>query len=129
MRVPRVRFTVRRLMVVVAVVGIAAGVVSLSVRYESDRRVSYYQALASKHAGRERDYLDEIRLIDDEARRSAVLRSNPAYVAHWRRWYQLSAAHHAQLKVKYGRAALHPWRPVSPDPPMPQGYPPPRPAP
>ena len=91
MRMPRFRFTVRRMMVVVAIVAI---LIALKVR--RDRFV----ALAAHYAMKE-----ELTLGTADA----VLASDRA-----------KAARRERLRVTYTRAARYPWLPVAPDPPEPQ---------
>ncbi len=114
MRVPRVRFTVRRLMVVVAVVALAFGIVRLWALRQ------LYLQKAAEHAGF----------------RAYVLNS-PDSIRHWEfRWtdqrmgqpasYPWPAGppfvpaitkYHDDMRIKYERAARYPWLPVEPDPP------------
>jgi hypothetical protein len=94
MRLPRARFTVRRMMVVVAVAGVAlqgARLAGLSLRY---------RRLAESYAGWGR----WPRKSSEEAR------------ARERR--KVAWAH--ALARKYERAARAPWLPVEPDPPEPK---------
>ncbi len=92
MRFPRVRFTVRRMMVAVAIV---ACICWASLLIERRRR---FLIIAGSHRmpdarflwNRGADY--ELRLV---------------------RW-------HDEMQAKYEFAAAHPWLPVAPDPPAPE---------
>jgi hypothetical protein len=93
MRLPCVRFTVRRLMVAVAVVAVAAGGLHLwELRVLYLRTALLHEVLSSLfqegHACAGRD---------------------PG-----------RSAHHQVLRIKYERAARRPWLPVEPDPPEPR---------
>jgi hypothetical protein len=113
MKIPRVRFTMRRLMVAVAILGFALGVAELW------RRSRLYTERASDHAGR----------------RSNILQS-PGSIAYWESRWQAQregrsgaypwpdgppfvpaiADYHDQMWAKWERAARLPWLPVEPDP-------------
>ncbi len=92
LRLPRPRFTVRRLMLVVAVAGLAIGggmwVHNLS------RLSGYYAARARKH-----------RTIELAMRTTA--------------WFKSRADHHKSVALKYDQASRYPWLSVEPDPPEP----------
>lgn len=106
-RLPRVRFTVRRLMVVVAVAAVAIGGAAWVVRV--GRLASDYRRLHARHSS-------EVQRYHEEA--SKALRSR-----NGRDRYVLAsrlADYHARLESKYGHAAHNPWLPVDPDPPPPE---------
>lgn len=93
MPVPRVRFTVRRMMVAVAIV---AG-------WRDARRMEYgFRAL--DHAVRERAFA-----TGSSGCFTLACAINPR-----------KAAYHADLARKYEWAAEYPWLPVPPDPPEPE---------
>jgi len=116
MGIPRVRFTVRRLMVAVAVVALAFGIVRLWAARQ------LYLEKAAEHAGF----------------RALVLRS-PNTIAYWEsRWtaqreglparypwpggppfVPAMAKYHDAMRIKYERAARYPWLPIEPDLPKP----------
>lgn len=121
-RLPRVRFTVRRLMVAVAVAAVLMGLVAQGLRRASLLRLADYHArearryrtivvssasvAADYRAGRpglEGDYEAGARLYSDQVR-----------------WFGPLADHHEALRGKYERAARRPWLPVEPDLPPPQ---------
>jgi len=96
MRVPRVRFTVRRMMIAVAVVGAMMGWFALQ------RRAERFQQRAAAHgrkAEAARDYM-------------ALGIYNPTLTKHH--------AYHEEMRRKYDRGVLHPWLFVAPDPPEPK---------
>jgi hypothetical protein len=113
---PRVRFTVRRMIVAVAVIALAFWMVRLWAARQ------LYLQKAAKHAGF----------------RANVLRS-PNSIAYWEsRWTDQRegkparypwpagppfvpalAKYHDAMRMKYERAARYPWLPIEPDPPEP----------
>ena len=116
MRLPRVRFTVRRMLTVVAIVALGFGMI----RLWATRQL--YLEKAAEHAGF----------------RAHVLRS-PESIAYWEaRWKDqreglparypwpagppfvpaIAKYHHA-MRIKYERAARYPWLSVDVDPPKP----------
>ncbi len=103
MRVPRVRFTVRRMMVAVAIVGLASG---LWRRRESFLEESRRYAVAAT--------LHPCSLPPEEG------------TDEYRRWQEEEEMirrrddHLLRLAAKYERAARYPWLPVAPDPPEPR---------
>jgi hypothetical protein len=144
MPLPRVRFTVRRMMVAVAIVGIFLGLVSAIESRRWSMRSKEYAATAKFHHDLEeiakqgiteegentswwRERAKQIRM---ERRRTGPLAAYEAvaldcdkhavatieYAARWRR----KASHYAAIALKYEEAANHPWLPVPPDPPEPE---------
>jgi tetratricopeptide (TPR) repeat protein len=122
-RLLRLRFTVWRLMVVVAAVALVTGASREALRL-TRRRATYLKS-AAEQARQEAAYgqleqssleLAETALVADgmwqvrevarQARKDAVM-------------YQKTAGYHAALKQKYLAAAARPWRSVEPDPPPP----------
>ena len=102
MPLPRVRFTVRRMMVAVAIAGVLVGGLRM-------RRLSaVYQALSESNANDEDFYLaalsDRFKL------------GHPSY----ERTFRDRLDYHRSMRVKYERAARRPWLPVPPDPPEPE---------
>jgi hypothetical protein len=88
---PRVRFTLRRMMVAVAVVAIGLGVVDWI-----GRRAARFRALWAYHINR------------------VGLVSSPNPWPH-----EVQGIYHLKMGEKYRVAALRPWLPVEPDPPEP----------
>jgi hypothetical protein len=105
MKLPRVRFTVRRLMVAVAAVGLIVGL-----GVEGERRRERFRQEAIRH------YV--IRSDGESARRvwAQLPTVFPERVAAIKAWL----SYHDRMARKYERAARFPWRPVAADPPEPQ---------
>jgi len=134
MKLPRVRFTVRRLMVAVSVVGLALG------GWLTYRRWVVYREKAAWHAAQEgwaRFYLGGgmavIRMADgrvEEVNGPVAVRTptadgglteftippTPGYDAET---LTRRADHHARFRRKYEHASARPWLAVVPDPPGP----------
>jgi hypothetical protein len=112
---PRARFTVRGLMIAVAVAGALLGAAVEALRLR--RRSAEYAALAGRHAANERTF----RAIAAAGPGGALL-----LIAHGpgtrsrRTTPGAEADHEAALRLKYERAARYPWLPVAPDPPEPE---------
>lgn len=90
MRLPRVRFTVRRMMVAVALMAFLLWTVKLSAEYT--RRAQSFSS-----------WLGEPKSAET---------GRPRYFA--------KLQHYAEMERKYRRAAWFPWAPVPPDPPEPR---------
>jgi CO/xanthine dehydrogenase FAD-binding subunit len=116
MRFTRPRFTVRRLMVVVAVVAVIVGVERL---YE--RRIAFL-LLASEHARLE----DRAQKLSGSMSDTATLneaKGNDDAAEGWRRrasFQDVEAISRGLMRRKYERAARNPWLPLEPDPPKPK---------
>jgi hypothetical protein len=113
MRRPRFRFTVRGMMVAVAIAAVIMGAATLMVRRRG------YLALAEKYTVEERLYVVSAR----GAERDRDKRGSEAVVRTWaQRAVRLAgeAREAARLRMKYERAARYPWLPVAPDPPEPK---------
>jgi hypothetical protein len=124
MRVPRLRFTVRRMMIVVAIVGVIAGVEAIRQRRESFRsRMTY-------HAGQLQGIADENEPWNhDEWKRCwypeyGTPRESPPPSASQREAYSENRkqhiAYHEWMYWKYRLASKRPWLSVSPDRPEPE---------
>jgi len=130
MRLPRVRFTVRRMMIAVAIVGVllASGMEArwlhrkhreyvnrASIDSEGERLYSEWAAWDIKHESDLRSMFKRYghEGLDDWARRMADYHGRQA--AKFTLW----ANYHARMKAKYEAAARRPWLPVEPDPPEP----------
>jgi hypothetical protein len=101
----RVRFTVRRMMVVVPLIGALAGV---ALRGASLLWLSVeYQVLAEKHAA----------LAQSAPGRVSVAHVSGKVLAEW---WSPRREYHLRMKEKYEQAAGEPWLPVEPDPPEPE---------
>jgi tetratricopeptide (TPR) repeat protein len=124
MRLPRVRFTVRRIMAVVAVISLVLGVSIEAFRLRRQRET--YLRLVTEHKLQEGHYqlleqselemaaFDEsfLKQIETQAGSRPKARSLVAAVT-----FHKSAQYHAALKQKYLTAAARPWRSIEPDPP------------
>jgi hypothetical protein len=124
MRLPRVRFTIRRLMIAVAVVGVGLGIegyrrrlVSVSVRrrqvamaYRLDAQMYKVEAMAAEL---------ERTTPKGFVGFTADNPSGPIDDDGIARRFRL-ATHYQELAVKYRRASGYPWLPVGPDPPAPE---------
>jgi hypothetical protein len=115
MRLPRPRFTVRRLMIAVAIVAIFLGV-----WLWAERRRARLDALASWHDRQVvcvfKGYIgpdDEI--IWEPTSRPLKMGDPPVSLRQ-----QRISTWHRQFAQKYWRAARYPWLPVEPDPPEPK---------
>jgi hypothetical protein len=113
MQMFRVRFTVRRMMVVVAVAAVALTLLAGVLR---DRRRSQYLRLAAFH---EREGSRIAEMLDMEGRsRRMWMKPDPAS----NRWLAVpreEVEYRVQMRRKYECAAAHPWLSVEPDPPIP----------
>jgi hypothetical protein len=134
MRLPRVRFTVRRMMIAVAVVAVLIGVglhVERAIRFS--RLSTNYVEFAAMYAEyesilrkRERNH----RELAERERESADKFQRSSSVELWRRLAQEDtdradkfkslAEYHSRMKAKYQAAARRPWLDVEPDPPRPE---------
>jgi hypothetical protein len=143
MRVPRVRFTIRRMMLVVAAVALILAGIITPARLRGLR--SHYRAKAADNAspaqlyrldsevrGREIKWLPmEAQMLEapvgvnryytpeQTARRVARLLASEGRLRAEAAQYAARAAYHASLKVKYNRAAARPWEWIGPDPQAP----------
>jgi hypothetical protein len=98
----RIRFTVRRVMVLVAIAGLAMAVATLV------KRSNEFRALAEEQAEAE---LTSVGYADDARGEGR----DPQRVARG----EEMATYHRALRIKYERAARYPWLSVKPDPPIP----------
>lgn len=137
MRMPRVRFSVRGLMVVVAIAGVVFAVPRVlwlrtryflnEARYHALLQAAYNKGHIDYHGDLiwPHRYLELTISVDD-------LESWKAYLATRRpipSWKQVTVSadrapgisfYHWNLRNKYERAARQPWLPVAPDPPEPE---------
>jgi hypothetical protein len=126
MRIPRVRFTVRRLMVAVVIAGIVLGIERLwhrSAEYAGiagqharkaigwDEHVSWLDGVAAKHARKAATGTGDSRSRD---------RENADKWAAVANGYRGMKGYHEAMRDKYAHAARYPWLPVAPDPPEPE---------
>jgi hypothetical protein len=145
MRMPRIRFTVRGIMVVVALVAVGIGGVIWGMRLEP--LAQRYRDLAKSHAEDERSSSEMAEQMEKLARNSdrelhkletlantsenaeirlsyrGAIRS--ARDSLWREKHfadvaKRRAIYHGILRGKYARAARYPWLPVAADLPVPR---------
>jgi hypothetical protein len=116
MRLPRLRFTVRRLLVAVAVIAALWCAERMRQQRATQQRSEYYQASAALYRMFGRQFREAY------ATRSAnvfaiqhgpTFAATPALRLKW-------ARHYESLASKYEDAVSHPWEPVPPDPPPPE---------
>jgi hypothetical protein len=119
MRMPRFRFTVRQMMVAVAIVAIIVGSwLVLS------RKVRLYRRLSSTHEVHERNYEFLLRRSDQPGRaltdgvytweEGGAARNGP-YGRRLAREYARRQAAHARMRRAYDRAVSRPWLVIEPD--------------
>jgi hypothetical protein len=144
MRLPRIRFTVRRIMLIVAITAVALGANDLRLRYQRYRALSSVHewtgrscsTMAERHAAtaagneREAERLRAAIRSDRESKHPQVVQgilqiaANTAAQAEVERAaerkFRARAQFHEALRVKYERAARRPWILVEPDPPEPE---------
>jgi hypothetical protein len=108
MRVPRVRFTVRRMMIAVAIIGATLGSMVSIVNWLTWSRDCHRRASVHRRAG------------DYESLMAGDHRPEYGFHPYLATKYERRAAHHVQMRLKWERAAWHPWTQVAPDPPEPK---------
>jgi len=115
MRLPRVRFTVWRMMVAVAVVGGLAGLARIGYQWRNYRE-RYLTNTAYERSWRK--IVDEPMIFHHRSRMTAEEVSRRT---EDRREFRLrNVQYHAVLKRKYEYAMWHPWALLSPDPEPPE---------
>jgi hypothetical protein len=113
MQMPRVRFTVRSMMVVVAIVAVAIWT-PMWAKSQLDARRTYFVELARQYYDKRMiacsfAYSGPGGAIMEERIKADKVRRDRASV------------YYSDLIQKYLRAARYPWLPVGPDPPEPPG--------
>jgi hypothetical protein len=113
MRLPRVRFTVRRMMVAVAAVAVAT---SLGISWQ---RRQHFLRITVGFALRESAVQGQVLSSSRSLPRSLQLH---VYDGNGTTWTvrPSNATYYAMMREKYDRAARYPFLPVAPDPPEPQ---------
>jgi hypothetical protein len=124
MRVPGVRFTVRTMIVAVAVVAGCFGVEAMK------RRSRDFRDQAESHkreAGEiaielspDPDGRWEVFWFSKDPHPPEPARYSPTELRDWQVSKERRIAYHVMLYQKYRRAAARPWLPIEPDPPEPQ---------
>src|SRR5947209_518836 len=123
MWMPRIRFTVRRMMAAVVIAALALGGERVRRHREwciERAKVHGFEAESYALYGDEDLYepsFDPSTTAEEMERQAAVRRKNEADEASLRR---SKSTYHSALRAKYERAARYPWLPVAPDPPEPK---------
>lgn len=133
MKFPRVRFTTRRLMMLVAVAGCLSGAEVTRRRCEAFRELALCHKLTIENI--ENEYAPATR-EEWEAQafhgkllpsyrnyprgRHAPSDDDPPHIAEWRKSQARRIAFHEMMYRKYERATLYPWLLVEADPPQPE---------
>lgn len=128
MRMPRVRFTVRRMMIAVVIASIPLGAIARGLRLHAISREHFAERDSflqrAEGAAPPRPITGFVcgtgwsEMPDEE--RERILRDDyggPSSEAY--RLFRFGRHHH-KLGMKYWEAARHPWLPVEPDPPIPK---------
>jgi hypothetical protein len=113
MPMPRARFTVRRMMALVAISAALLAVGALIQRsLKLGERAAYHERMASEEAEKARSLENLARAANDpqDAAEIRVVADGHARVSAW----------HARMGAKYHRLARRPWLAVEPDPPEPK---------
>jgi hypothetical protein len=128
MRLPRLRFTVRRLMIAVAIVAvlIVAGLhVETAIRFS--RRASIHAGGEVFWREQEQWHREMAKKLLTSHERLKLLRVDDTWNIEHAESFNLEADKikswadfHASMKAKYRAAARRPWLPVEPDPPSPK---------
>jgi hypothetical protein len=110
---PRVRFTLRGMLIVVALAGVVSSIQAVELRRKSSMGASTYHAAKAREFGYSGDPRWGIRrrkpLDSDGDREKAQADLEVS-----------RAGYHLSLEWKYLRSARRPWLPVEPDPPEPR---------
>ena len=117
---PRVRFTVRRMMIVVAIVAGMLGVSTWMLRTRVRER--RYRAMAAQHAqeaARYQEYMDTYPAFVAELKAGGIAEADIPSQFGTIEWRRRRRDHYSALQRKYEEAAIRPWDPVPPDPPEP----------
>jgi hypothetical protein len=115
MRLPRVRFTVRRMMIAVAVGSIACAAIHwIELRGECRREAQWHEGVLED--------LETIRTngFYPYCSRGGSPVTHLEYNEATAPLHARLVAHHDIMRRKYERAARWPWLPVEPDPPEPE---------
>ena len=120
MRLPRFRFSVRRIMLAVAIASILLAPIARNRSMEASAKFHLAQASAcmKRAGGAPMDCILTRNLTAEELDRCAEAefrRRGPAQLKEFK-----LHRYHVNLYWKYHDAARHPWLPVAPDPPEPQ---------
>lgn len=119
---PRFRFTIRRMMVAVATVGMIFGVAAIWQRHRTFLKQAAGHEAEARICEINSDDNDKIQHQFDELRKKAGMGADPNKdsTLEYIRIMRLHGDHCRRLAHKYERAAHYPWLPVAPDPPVPE---------
>ena len=125
MPLTRPRFTVRRLMVAVAVAGCLSGAEVTRRRRDNLRSRAECHKLAIERAELEFAPQTQKEWVTNSGRsypsgRHAPTDDDPPHIADWRRSQARRVAFHEIMHRECERAARYPWLPVPPDPAEPE---------
>jgi hypothetical protein len=110
MRLLRVRFTIWRLMIAIAIIGLPLGLIAEEEEVRQRRLSESYRSLAAYHESRTVASIACSRTrCTFTDHRGRIMRSDEVRASDW----------HRRLAEKYRHAAARPWLPVEPDPPLP----------
>ena len=115
MRVPRLRITIRSVMIIVAVAALALA--AEATRRRMANLSAAYRLRALVHQNKAE--LAEGNAIESESAYRRGQPPDPKY-AKWSEGFQRLAEFHCAMMRKYERAASRPWLPIDPDPTPPQ---------
>jgi hypothetical protein len=111
MRVPRVRFTMLRMMVAVAIPAILMG----GWKMKRERQLRLGQV--AFHANLEGDFQRLLKFIEPRVAELRAKGVEGPFGAQEN--YRAMLDHSSRMRRKWERAAARPWEPVDPDPPQP----------
>jgi Tfp pilus assembly protein PilE len=113
MRLLRVRFTIQRMMVVMAAIAIIGGMLYRS--YQHRRTAEYHRIAAEKAAVAQKVAIWKATIAERFNDKSAGMRYSSLA-----EWIGRVGSFHSALRRKYTQAARTPWRFLEPDPPSPR---------
>lgn len=111
MEIPRLRFTVKRMVIAAAVPALILGASGLVVRRAT------FVGQARDHGAWLRGYRANLAAYDSG--RMQYRNATPDFIQGYGDVLRRRIRHHEQLVAKYDRAARYPWVSVAPDPPEP----------
>jgi hypothetical protein len=110
MRLPLVRFTVRRMMAAVAVLALFFGILEREFRFQRLAEYHFLRAFPSIGAD---DHGGMLVTSDGEKTVWVEAATGTPITRARARWHEI-------LQDKYRKAARYPWLPIDPDPPKPK---------
>jgi hypothetical protein len=110
---PRVRFTLRAMLIVVALAGVMSSILAVELRRKRSLDASAYHAAKAREFGYSGDPRWGVRRrkpLDSDGEKEKVAADLQAS----------RAGYHLSLEWKYLRSVRRPWLPLEPDPPEPR---------